>query len=548
MSIPVLPKRSLRPLRVGIWRLSILCGAGAIVLRQVLFALRPPPALIFPYVDDAFYYLKTASNFASGLGLTFDGLNQTNGFHPLWFLVVTAVYRLTDCLHLDTWLLPLRIILVIQGLLVGLGIVGVFELLRREACEWVAGLGIWFFILYPGNLSNLLLGVEGSILFLAFVIVLLVAAASLPTRLPSTWKMGIGLGVLCLARLDSIFLAGAFVLPFGYQWLRAVLRPGIPGDYGEAKRAATRRVLGVAVPAMVMVLTYVTWNWIHFGHLTPISGSVKSSFPTIRPSPATILDNWRFLIALLPASLVSILVLRRKIRPSGSRDPLGALVLWTSVGLWGNTLYDVFFVPWGVFSWYFALFPLLLMLGCAWIGKELLGQIRKLAGHRLAIFGKLAKAGVVGITLVGLSLVTVRWIVRNLQSSTGIRPTYSAAVWASQNLPADAVVGMMDCGVFGYFSQRRVVNLDGLINGYEYQHYFSSGRLIEYLDNLNVRYLAFSYHAKAIPMPVAGYQFTHFPVYSHGVAQVVNLRGDQELYRIELEEPSRNVGVIIWER
>ena len=33
--------------------------------------------------DDAFFYIKTAQNISVGLGSTFDGLNQTNGYHPL---------------------------------------------------------------------------------------------------------------------------------------------------------------------------------------------------------------------------------------------------------------------------------------------------------------------------------------------------------------------------------------------------------------------------------------------------------------------------------
>lgn len=35
-------------------------------------------------IEDGYYYLKVAQHMAHGLGSTFDGLDLTNGYHPLW--------------------------------------------------------------------------------------------------------------------------------------------------------------------------------------------------------------------------------------------------------------------------------------------------------------------------------------------------------------------------------------------------------------------------------------------------------------------------------
>ena len=43
-----------------------------------------------------------------------------------------------------------------------------------------------------------------------------------------------------------------------------------------------------------------------------------------------------------------------------------------------------------------------------------------------------------------------------------------AAEWIAANLPEDAVVGSFDAGVIGYFAERPVVNLDGLVNSFEW--------------------------------------------------------------------------------
>jgi hypothetical protein len=44
------------------------------------------------YADDFFYYLQIAHNLAEHGRSTFDGTTLTNGYHPLWLLVLTAFY------------------------------------------------------------------------------------------------------------------------------------------------------------------------------------------------------------------------------------------------------------------------------------------------------------------------------------------------------------------------------------------------------------------------------------------------------------------------
>jgi len=44
--------------------------------------------------DDAYYYFTIARNIAHGLGPTFDTLTPTNGFHPLWLLMLVPIFAL----------------------------------------------------------------------------------------------------------------------------------------------------------------------------------------------------------------------------------------------------------------------------------------------------------------------------------------------------------------------------------------------------------------------------------------------------------------------
>ncbi len=63
--------------------------------------------------DDAYYYFKVAQNISEGLGSTFDGINLTNGYHPLWLLINIPVFSLA---RFDL-ILPLRLLVLVMGAL-----------------------------------------------------------------------------------------------------------------------------------------------------------------------------------------------------------------------------------------------------------------------------------------------------------------------------------------------------------------------------------------------------------------------------------------------
>lgn len=47
----------------------------------------PIPTILGGVSDDALFYPKIASNLVDGYGSTFDRLQPTNGYHPLWILI-----------------------------------------------------------------------------------------------------------------------------------------------------------------------------------------------------------------------------------------------------------------------------------------------------------------------------------------------------------------------------------------------------------------------------------------------------------------------------
>jgi hypothetical protein len=66
---------------------------------------------------------------------------------------------------------------------------------------------------------------------------------------------------------------------------------------------------------------------------------------------------------------------------------------------------------------------------------------------------------------------------------------YNAAVWAREHTPQDAIFAMSDCGHFAFFSTRRVINLDGIVNNMEFQRTLAERHLSQYLRDNHVDFL-----------------------------------------------------------
>lgn len=66
---------------------AALCVAGPFVYHLA----RGSKAYLGLFEDDYFYYAIIADKLVTQGKLTYDGITLTNGFHPIWFLVVAAL-------------------------------------------------------------------------------------------------------------------------------------------------------------------------------------------------------------------------------------------------------------------------------------------------------------------------------------------------------------------------------------------------------------------------------------------------------------------------
>jgi|NGEPerStandDraft_6_1074524.scaffolds.fasta_scaffold29501_3 hypothetical protein len=125
-----LSPRARRVLHVTPWVIyALVIPLGKLVIAVVADRTR----LVSLYVDDAFYYFRVAHNIASGAGSTFDGIDLTNGYHPLWQLLLVPLFA-----GGPRSLTALVYVAVLQGVIWAAAILIVYRLARRtQRSHWL---------------------------------------------------------------------------------------------------------------------------------------------------------------------------------------------------------------------------------------------------------------------------------------------------------------------------------------------------------------------------------------------------------------------------
>ncbi len=463
--------------RTDLWVLGVI-SAGALAFVAYV-ATVPVVDLTQRTTDDSYYYFKTARNIVAGLGPTFDGINRTNGFHPLWMAMLLPFEWLA---HGDS-VLALRIMYAFVGVVAGTTLwaayrtATVFSGRSGGVIAVCAMLGPWF-------LNPVINGLETGILILQLFLLMWAAhrydLLSLQAEPRKNVFLGLMLAILFLCRLDSIFVVLAV---FGVIGVRGLLRTD--GDAGPGK--ALVKLFQVGFSALIVVTPYLLWNLMSFGHLVPVSGAIKSTFPDVSTyGPYRFVDfHTRLGTVELAFSLVvlALFCVRRILADNdraagiaiGMRSDILIAVFIGCVVHYINTMA---FMNWAAWWWHFSSYtPMVVVLGAM-----LFDRMRRALGPR-EWFTFVAVASVMALNVFGQNYDLRR------RGSHHV-PWYNAAIAAGSELPEGSVIGMTDCGLFGYFCKYPTVNLDGVINGFEYQKALSEGRLGEYLSVCGITHIA----------------------------------------------------------
>ena len=519
-----------------------VAGVALFVFLALFSVLAKPQNLLFFMPDDVGYFLKIAENVVAGRGLSFDGIDSTTGFQPLWLAVLVPLSSLASGLGQETML---RLVLLLQLLLLAAAAV----LLRRVnharfSPKTTLLSGLLFYALVVMLAAN---GMESALLVLLLSALLYAACrGQIGNGAGAGRHLGFGilLGFVMLARVDMVFLGATAVA--------AVLLSGI--GHGLGWRRAAGMAFAVLAGATVMVLPYLAFNVVTSGHAVPISGMVKSSFPV--PYHWTHVsekfDRRTLVFAVVACGLAGYhlgrlgwAVIRKRANRLSTFDVAvaalaGAVVL--------HAVYTLLFSNSAFCYWQFIAYALVPAVGLNPLVDRGLRDTRIPGWVRNGIYG-------LAVGCLFLYLGQRVW----LRATADFRDppqwgwhaaSYEAAVWVRQHLPSDAVLAIEHAGIFGYFSARPVVNLDGVANNFEFQDAVRERRLRDYMRQKGVQFVARHGFARRPDITKGVYDSFEHPVIgrlSGARSDELRFSRNEEIYRSAPYQDDDGITVfVIW--
>ena len=477
-------------------------------------------------VDDTYYYFGTAWNHRF-LGFpTFDGINQTNGVQFFWYWVLYGLSHafgsresfLLAGLHLSAFLGVLCILLAYW----------VGGLLESRRGGMVMALPV-FCLVISGK--HLLMGLENGLHL--FVLLLLVGCYLRFLRLAGegiTGRLGrwylLLMGLLCLnvwCRLDaaviSVLVAGHATVEL-YQAMRK-----------ERLKALKLSGFGAALCLATACVMFGSYFWMGQSFF-PVSGLCKNSFRIpltfdrfvyvfkdlwhkglTLVFPARVLFSWPGTRWVAQGVVIGLVVLEGCAHRMGpvSEKPMrrGLVVLTLAVLI---QLIVVILMTSELPVWYMTPLHVLMALAITSFFVRVPAQV-VVEGMGRAVRFQWLYPILFSFVLV-LVFMQTRYqygeLIRNRgQPATFHGERYRVARWLAQNTSPNARVASYNSGELGYFSNRRVTNLDGLINGKEYFDFRrAGGSVLDYLRQQGIQYFV----DYKVPPEIAG---SSRVIYSH---------------------------------
>ncbi|OQA45474.1 MAG: hypothetical protein BWY52_01309 [Chloroflexi bacterium ADurb.Bin325] len=438
---------------------------------KISFALSVP--------DDAYYYFTIARNIAAGVGVSFDGLAPTNGFHPLWMLVNTLVWRLVGA----SQTLPVHIALTVGAIFDLVTMAGIWRLasaLTRRS--YLAGIAVLVYAWNPYNLAASVNGLETSLGAMLFVWSLVVYwRLRLASRV--TWQSWLTIGglwsLLLLARTDYLIIIFPCAIDLVWRQRR---------DLGQ---------IWAATLGALVWLPWLAWNKVTFGSFSQVSGKAYPYYlQTLWQAEGHTFQQWLvqearmaygilanlavlsgfgkviILLALVSAALLLAAWASRGRTSTGCQSDWSQLsgLLWPTLGALALLMIHGL-IRWMYIPWYFVPMSILTVL---WFSAFLswLDSKRRTWAQALGVVVILLQVGQVATVL----------------QKGGMWPEQASTVdsfMASVSCEKEETIGISDSGYYGYYLPCRVVNLDGVVNNQAFLA-IKERRFRRYLDEIGL--------------------------------------------------------------
>ena len=445
---------------------------------------------------DAFYYFQIAKNLAEGKFSTFDGgITRTNGYHPVWLLLITPFYWIFDP---ETALFGIK---VLEIALIASAVVMIVLAARKARLHWFL-LFAALPTLYERHAYELISGMEAAaaLSMLGALFLALGLFAQDPER--RKWPLAVVAFILPWVRLEyaAISLAATMTLcMIEWSWRLRDRSPGI------SPRTAIRLVpsltaIAPLLAAVAGLLLYFMYNGLVFGSIVPVSGATKVANSQEFWSDGggqSLAQNLREMLQLqvfdyellVVAEICIYMLLIWWFRRPDGRDREDWLLLIFLVGMFSIAMGHLakfahnvltmrsFFAQEATWSYVPAYLMMVLIVPVRCYVAAYL--IRRFVAPKSPVTAGVACCIFLATAAVFLFINTnffspYRWIDNMVDNITKekriswLQSSYVGTRIMNRVLPEGSIIGSWDSDIIGYFSRFPVVNLDGLVNSSDY--------------------------------------------------------------------------------
>jgi hypothetical protein len=395
-------------------------------------------------LDDVYIHFQFARNLATGHGLAFNPGQPTPGStSPLWAFLLAGIYRLSGALFF-----PARLISASTFLLTAMAAYALaWRLLNDRGAALLTGI----LTALSGRMAWAgLSGMETTFFALVSILSILRHDAERRGNLPALGSAAL-FGLASLLRPEGYLLFAFALLD---RWLGLWLQRQKAGPWHRWLAMEAGAVgLYLALVAPYAVFSHATTGYWLPNTFRVVSGNVSySPLRYGREYLALVFRDHPLLMILLPVGLVALVTRRR--------GPWSLTLLW-AVGL---PLVSAWLTPrlrhHGRYT--MPLIPLHILIGVAGLAVLIAWWQKR---TRRDTFVRRGWAGLALLTTAVSVSVAIWWADQFAWNVNNIEDMQVAlGHWAAEHTAPNAILALNDIGAIGYLSQRRVVDVVGLVS------------------------------------------------------------------------------------
>jgi hypothetical protein len=417
--------------------------------------------LNFTY-DDSFFYIKIASNFTKGLGSTFDGVNQTNGYHPLYFILLAILFFIPNFLFKVSPEFLLRFVVLLHFIMIIFIQIFMVKSLKNVLKK---EFGVTSLLIFTALVFSFIFtrdfGLESHLACLLMTFFVYLKSKEIYGEKDNIWMKSFLIVALFLTRTDYLFTFLPFILF---------------AEYLSSQRKKKYILVSLSMFFLTVILYYFS-NYIFWGNFETVSGKIQNGFPslyilnnlnTLITDPDKLYNQFiRIVITIVSFVMFGIYYFLKIGKSEYSK--FNFFVFCLGCGSVVFLLMHLMFNTAGIREWYTTIpvFISIVMVIIIFQNRKIIRSVLLLMSFLLLIY-----------VFYGKRI--------NYQK---FAPCYEYAKTLNSVVAEDKKIYQIDfSGIIGFFSDRNLINGDGMVNSFEYLDYMKKGKINDYLKKYNVNY------------------------------------------------------------